>query len=89
VKGTKMKNEIKNYSLINVIQIKKGYFSGVWVQHAHAVTLDEALERARATEKANSNRIIVAVVDKLSNCCPDYSPRRFCIEEMAFPSQER
>lgn len=62
------------YSLVNVFNEKDGFVDGVWMQH-HTGTLETAIERARATEKVNSNQITVAVVEELSNTMPDYSNR--------------
>lgn len=61
------------YSLINVSKtFPDGRINGVWIQHFTG-EFEDAVEYARDTERVNSNRITVAVVHELSNCCPDYS----------------
>ena len=60
------------FSLINVFRESRGFVDGTWLQDCNGVTLEEATERARATEKANSNRIKVAVVEQLIYV-PNYS----------------
>ena len=50
-----------NYSLVNVAKRYDGLVDGTWMQNCTAVTEAEAFEMARATEKANSNKISVAV----------------------------
>ena len=62
------------YSLINVVREYEGMVDGVWMQD-HIGTIESASEAARATERANSNRITVAVVEDLGLSCPDYSYR--------------
>ena len=62
------------FSLINVSREYDGMVDGVWLQD-HTGTIESATEKARATERANSNRITVAVVEKLSYT-PDYSLRK-------------
>jgi len=64
-----------NYSLINVSHERNGLVDGVWLQDCTGVTLEEARKRARDTEKANSNRIVVAVVESLNYSCPGYNHR--------------
>lgn len=49
---------------------------GVWIQDCTACTLKEAIEKAKATEKANSNRIKVAVVDAYSFGIQDYNLKK-------------
>ena len=53
------------FSLINVIREYDGMVDGFWLQN-HTGTLESDTEKSRATEQANSNRITVAVVEKLS-----------------------
>lgn len=60
-----------NYSLVNVINEKGGLVDGIWMQDHHG-TLGAAIEDAQATEAANSNRITVAVVERLSGSSPNY-----------------
>lgn len=67
--GSKERN---HHSIVTVIKEYNGLVDGVWVQHCMATTLEEATERARSTEKANSNRITVAVVEYLPFSCPNY-----------------
>lgn len=62
------------YSLIQVEREYDGMVDGVWLQN-HTGTMDSAAEEARATEKANSNRIKVAVVEDLGYSEPNYSFR--------------
>ncbi len=61
------------YSLINVDSEASGLVDGTWMQD-HTGTLETATQKARDTEKANSNRITVAVVEALSYI-PDYDPK--------------
>lgn len=63
---------IMNYSLVTVFEEYNGLVDGVWMQHCMGTTLEDATERARATEKVNSNRITVAVVEHLPFSCPNY-----------------
>ena len=60
------------FSLINVEKAENGLISGVWLQD-YTGSLEGAVDKAKATERANSNRIKVAVVDKINNTLPDYS----------------
>lgn len=46
--------------------------NGNWIQDCTACELEEAVKRARATEKANGNRIQVAVVDSYLFGVKDY-----------------
>ena len=46
----------------------KGCVDGYLTQHCVGVTLEQAKEKSRATERANSNRIEIAVVDEISTC---------------------
>lgn len=62
------------YSLINVSREYDGMVDGVWLQN-HTGTIESASEIARATERANSNKITVAVVDDLGYSEPNYSFR--------------
>jgi hypothetical protein len=62
------------YSLINVYKETDGVVSGTWIQN-HTGTLDTATAVARATEKANSGRITVAVVEELNYSAPNYCYR--------------
>ncbi|WP_145142181.1 hypothetical protein [Paenibacillus sp. Y412MC10] len=62
---------MNKFSLINVSERKNGVVSGNWIQDITG-TKDEAFKRARDTEKANGNRIEVAVVEGLSCNAPIY-----------------
>ena len=62
------------YSLIQVEREYDGMVDGVWMQN-HIGTIDSAAEAARATERANSNRITVAVVEDLGYSEPNHSLR--------------
>ncbi len=53
------------YMLLQVDKEENGLVNGVCLQWCCACTLEEAAKRARETEKVNSNRISVAVVDEL------------------------
>lgn len=61
-------NESK-FSLINVSAEKDGKVDGYWVQD-HIGDLKSAIKAAKETEKANNNKIKVAVVDQVSNTTP-------------------
>jgi hypothetical protein len=61
------------FSLVNVSKEYNGLVDGVWMQHCTAATLEEATQRARDTEKANSDRITVAVVDDWRFGIQDYN----------------
>lgn len=61
------------YSLVNVQKTHEdGRVDGVWLQH-YTGTFESAVEWAKATEQANSNRISVAVVPELSFSSPNYN----------------
>jgi len=59
------------FSLINVDKEANGSVDGVWLQD-HTGTLESAMTAALATKKANTNRIDVAVIDKVSSSVPNY-----------------
>lgn len=67
-----MENEFKRYSLINVDKEYNGLVDGVWIQDSNGC-FEKAVKAARDTERANSNRITVAVVDGLNSYVPNYS----------------
>ena len=72
---------MSKYSIIQVTKRYDGLVDGVWLQHCIACTKEEALQRARATEKANSNRISVAVVANFPyGGGPNYNHYRGLIE---------
>jgi len=62
-----------NYSLIQEAKEANGFVEGTWIQDCTGTTLDIATKMAKATEKANSNRITVAVVERLG-----YSMQNYC-----------
>lgn len=54
------------FSLMQITNTSpSGLIDGVWLQDCVATTLENAIKTAKATEKANSNRIKVAVVKKV------------------------
>lgn len=57
------------YSLINVSVDKGETVDGNWVQNVSG-TLEEAIEIARATEKANGYQIEIAVVEEICSTNP-------------------
>jgi len=59
------------YSLINVHKENDGFVDGAWMQD-HIGTLGTAIKKARDTEKVNSNKITVAVVESLGYPTPNY-----------------
>ena len=52
------------FTLVNVDREKDGLVCGAWIQNFTG-TLEEAVQWARETEQANSNRISVAVVEDM------------------------
>ena len=60
------------YSFINVSKMQDGYVDGVWMQDFTGEK-EDALQRAKDTEKVNSYRISVAVVDNLPGSSPNYN----------------
>ena len=59
------------FSLIQVYNEKEGYIDGMWIQDFTG-TLDAAIKKSNETEKANSNRIQIAVVKRVEGSTPDY-----------------
>jgi hypothetical protein len=59
------------FSLIQIYNEVDGFVDGVWLQD-HTGSLDSAIRKANETEKANSNRIKVAVVERINSTTPDY-----------------
>lgn len=59
------------FSLIQVYDEVDGLVNGVWIQD-HKGSIDSAIRKAIETEKANSNRIEVAVVKKIPGSTPNY-----------------
>ena len=66
------------FTLINVSHEKDGVVDGAWLQD-HTGTIETATEEARETERANSNRITVAVIEYMY-----YTPftHIFCAERL-------
>lgn len=60
------------FSLIQIYEEINGLVDGVWLQD-YTGEFDMAVKVAKATEKANGNRIKVAIVDKTNHSCPNYS----------------
>ncbi len=73
---------VDKYAIINISREKDGLVDGVCIQ-GFTGTLEEATQWARATEKANSNRIKVAVIeDRLySHFQNIYGAKRLDIEK--------
>jgi hypothetical protein len=63
---------MSKYSLLNVSERGNGLVSGVWLQDFTG-TKDEAFKHARGTEKANGNRIEVAVVERIEGSTASYN----------------
>ena len=57
------------FSLVNVGRQRGNLVEGSWVQN-HIGTLESATERARQTEAANGNHIIVAVTEEWVSVTP-------------------
>ena len=69
------------YSLIQVCTEENGKVDGTWLQDHHG-TLKSAAEAARETERANSGRISVAVVEFIgSTGFPNYEVMR-CLKRL-------
>lgn len=62
------------FSLINVYKEHDGLVDGTWIQNCTG-TLKKAIKAARDTEKANSNRITIAVVEAINSYGQDYNPK--------------
>lgn len=63
------------YSLVNIEKVHPdGLIDETWMQDSTG-TLEEAIIKARSTEKANSNRIAVGVVESILSGGPNYSTR--------------
>lgn len=60
------------FSLINVIRERNSLVDGTWIQDCTG-TLTEAAQLARDTERVNSNRITVAVIEQYTCGGPYYS----------------
>ncbi|TCI99588.1 hypothetical protein [Cytobacillus praedii] len=59
------------FSLIQIYNEVDGFVNGVWLQD-HTGNLNSAIRKANETEKANSNRIKVAVVERIGGSAPNY-----------------
>lgn len=57
------------YSLINVEKEADGMVNGYWVQDVTG-TFAEATKRARDTEAVNSNKITIAVTERVNSPVP-------------------
>jgi hypothetical protein len=57
------------YSLINMVDEKDGLVSGYWLQD-HTGSYEDAIEKAKATEKANSDKITVVVTEQVATTNP-------------------
>jgi hypothetical protein len=62
---------MNKFSLINVSERKNGCVSGNWIQDVTG-TIEDAFKKAKGTEKANGNRINVAVVERINSSTPNY-----------------
>ena len=69
-----MRRKIMRYSLINIYKNVDGFIEGVWIQDCTG-TLEAAIKAARDTEKANSGRITVGVVESIYCPPPNYCYR--------------
>jgi hypothetical protein len=59
------------FSLIQIDKEINGLVNGVWLQD-YTGEFNMAVKKAKATEIANSNRIEVAVVEKINGSSPNY-----------------
>jgi hypothetical protein len=60
------------FSLVQIYSEIDGCVDGVWIQD-YTGELNSAIKKARETEKANSDRIKVSVVEKIGGATPVYS----------------
>ncbi|MBG9693165.1 hypothetical protein ABD91_20710 [Lysinibacillus sphaericus] len=60
------------FSLIQIYSEKDGHVDGIWIQD-YTGSLNNAIKEANETERANSNRIKVAVVEKIGGHIPEYN----------------
>lgn len=67
-------DSIGRYSLMVVYKEYDGLIDGTWIQDSTG-TLQEAINKAKATEQVNSQRIKVAVVASVLSGGPNYSLR--------------
>lgn len=69
------------YSLINVWVENNGYVNGFWMQDFTG-TLSDAIKCAKALEKANSNRIEVAVTEAVNRAVPNCGELLFNLKRL-------
>lgn len=63
-----------NFSLLNVVRKNAdGTLDGYWMQDCSGSTYQDARTRAMETERANSNRIQVAVIEQILYPVPGLS----------------
>ena len=58
------------YSLLSCSKIASYIVDGYWIQDCVACTLEDAIERAISTKKANSNKIEIAVIPAVNSTTP-------------------
>ena len=59
------------YSLINVYREVSGFVDGVWIVDCTG-TIDTASRKSKSIERANGNKIVVAVVESLNYSSPNF-----------------
>lgn len=62
---------MKKFSLVNISKRENGMVSGVWIQDFTG-SKEEVFKLARNTERANGNRIEIAVVERIGGSSPNY-----------------
>jgi len=60
------------FSLIQIYKETNELVDGVWIQD-HTGNLDSALKLANDTEKANGNRIKIAIVEQIGSSSSNYN----------------
>lgn len=60
------------FSLIQIYNEDNGIVDGVWLQDCTG-SLETAINKAKETEKANGNKIKVAIVEKINGFTPNYN----------------
>jgi hypothetical protein len=63
---------MSKFSLINVSSEKNGYVSGYWIQD-HIGNLESANVLVSETNKANNNKLNIAIVEEISSTVPGLS----------------
>jgi hypothetical protein len=63
---------MSKFSLINISSEKNGYVSGYWIQD-HIGNLESANVLVSETNKANNNKLNIAIVEKISSTVPGLS----------------